>query len=36
VCAVFIKRKKERKEGLDICIEDKKGRFSLFGSKKRC
>jgi len=31
----FIKRKKER-EGLDVCVEDKKSRFSLFGNRKRC
>jgi hypothetical protein len=31
----FIRRKKEKGE-LDVCVEDKKSRLSLFGNRKRC
>jgi hypothetical protein len=35
IVVVFIRRKKEKEE-LDVCVEDKKSRFSIFGNRKRC
>lgn len=35
IVVVFIRRKKEKEE-LDVCVEGKKSRLSIFGNRKRC